>query len=81
MKTLSELKIGERARLAKIGGQGEIHKRLVDMGMVPGATLAVERIAPFGDPLDVKVRGFHLSLRKSEAALLQVVSLEDGANS
>lgn len=77
MQLLSELKVGQRARLNKIGGHGELHKRLVDMGMIPGAILGVERIAPLGDPLDIKVRGFHLSLRKSEAALVQVTSLDE----
>ncbi len=79
MKLLSEMKVGQRGRLRKLNGAGELHRRLVDMGMVPGATLGVERIAPLGDPMDVKVRGFHLSLRKSEAALVQVtMSDEDG---
>lgn len=72
---LSDLKIGQRARMVKLAGHGELRKRLVDMGMVPGAILAVERVAPFGDPIDIKLRGYHLSLRKSEAALVTVSAI------
>lgn len=78
MKLLSEMKIGQKAKLMKVGGQGELHRRLVDMGIVPGAILGIERIAPLGDPLDITVKGFHLSLRRSEAALLQVIPMEEG---
>jgi DtxR family transcriptional regulator, Mn-dependent transcriptional regulator len=74
--TLNHLKTGQRARLVKVGGHGEIRKRLLDMGMVPGAILGVERVAPLGDPIDVKLRGYHLSLRKAEAALLTVAALQ-----
>jgi ferrous iron transport protein A len=74
--TLNELKIGERARLIRVRGHGEIHKRLIDMGMVPGVVISVERIAPLGDPIDFKLRGYHLSLRKEEAKLVTVESLE-----
>ncbi len=73
---LNHLKIGQRAKLVRIGGKGELHKRLVDMGMVPGAVLGVERVAPLGDPIDIKLRGYHLSLRKEEAALITVEALD-----
>lgn len=72
---LSDLKIGQRARMVKLAGHGELRKRLVDMGMVPGAILAVERVAPLGDPIDIKLRGYHLSLRKSEAAMVTVAAI------
>ena len=75
--TLSEMKIGQRGKLVKIGGKGELHKRLVDMGMVPGAIIGVERVAPLGDPIDVKLRGYHLSLRKEEASMVAVEALEE----
>jgi Fe2+ transport system protein FeoA len=70
--TLDSLKVGEKARLIKIAAKGELHKRLIEMGMLPGTVLGIERIAPFGDPMDIKVRGYHLSIRKAEAALLTV---------
>jgi len=73
---LSHLKIGQRAKLVRVGGRGELHKRLVDMGLVPGAILGVERVAPLGDPVDIKLRGYHLSLRKEEAALITVEALD-----
>jgi DtxR family Mn-dependent transcriptional regulator len=72
---LNRLKIGQRAKLIRIGGRGELHKRLVDMGLVPGAIVGVERVAPLGDPIDIKLRGYHLSLRKEEAALVTVEAL------
>ncbi|HVX65400.1 MAG TPA: DtxR family transcriptional regulator [Bryobacteraceae bacterium] len=73
--TLGDLKAGQRARLIRIGGRGESHRRLVDMGMVPGAILGVERIAPLGDPIDIKLRGYHYSVRKTEAALVKVAAI------
>jgi DtxR family Mn-dependent transcriptional regulator len=73
---LNHLKIGQRAKLVRIGGKGELHKRLVDMGMVPGAVLGIERVAPMGDPIDIKLRGYHLSIRKEEAALITVEALD-----
>jgi DtxR family transcriptional regulator, Mn-dependent transcriptional regulator len=76
--TLSDLKTGHRARLLKVRGQGEIHKRLVDMGMTPGVIVTVERIAPLGDPIDFRLRGYHLSLRKEEAKLVTVETIEEG---
>ncbi len=75
---LNQLKIGQRARLVRIAGRGELHKRLVDMGLVPGAVVGVERVAPLGDPIEIKLRGYHLSLRREEAALITVETLEAG---
>jgi DtxR family transcriptional regulator, Mn-dependent transcriptional regulator len=75
---LNHLKIGQRAKLVRVAGKGELHKRLVDMGLVPGAVVGVERVAPLGDPIEIKLRGYHLSLRKEEAALITVEALEPG---
>jgi DtxR family Mn-dependent transcriptional regulator len=77
MITLNQLQVGQKAKLIKIGGIGELRKRLIDMGMVPGAVVGVERVAPFGDPIDVKLRGYHLSLRKDEAQLVSVEYMEE----
>jgi DtxR family transcriptional regulator, Mn-dependent transcriptional regulator len=77
--TLNELETGQHGKLIRIGGEGELHKRLVDMGMVPGSVVVVERVAPLGDPIDIKLRGYHLSLRKDEASLVSVELLQ-GAN-
>ncbi len=76
MTTLGDLSVGQHARLIKVGGQGAVRKKLVDMGMVPGTVIGVERFAPLGDPIDVKLRGYHLSLRKEEASLVFVEALE-----
>lgn len=75
---LNDMKVGGRARVLKVRGQGEVHKRLLDMGMIPGVVVAVERVAPLGDPIDFKVRGYHLSLRKEEAKLIAVEAIEEG---
>ncbi len=67
IKPLSELMPSESGRIVRVGGSGEIRRRLLDMGVVPGATVAVERVAPLGDPVQVKVKGYDLALRKQEA--------------
>lgn len=74
---LHELRVGQRVRVLKVRGQGEVHKKLVDMGMVPGVVVAVERVAPSGDQIDFKLRGYHLSLRREEARLIAVEVIEE----
>lgn len=69
---LKALKEKQRAKVAKITARGDTNKRLVEMGVTPGAVIEVERVAPLGDPIEVKVRGYHLSLRKSEAEGIDV---------
>jgi len=71
-KTLAQLKQGERALIKKIRARGPLRKRLIEMGLIPGAVVEVERIAPMGDPFEVKVRGYHLSLRKDEVEKVEV---------
>lgn len=71
-KILSELKPKESGRVRKVYGEGVLHKRLLDMGIVKGATIEVTKVAPLGDPIDIKVKGYHLSLRKEEAAQISV---------
>lgn len=72
IKSLNNLQPGERGVVTKIAGSGPIHRRIIDMGIVPGATLKVEKFAPLGDPMEIKVKGFNLSLRKMEAETIQV---------
>ena len=67
-KTLQELKPGRKGRIVKVLGAGAVQRRILDMGVVKGAEIEVERVAPLGDPLEVKIKGYHLSLRKDEAA-------------
>ena len=69
---LMDMKPGQKARIVKIKGRGTTNKRISDMGVEPGTMIEVERMAPLGDPVDVKVKGYHLSLRKDEAAGITV---------
>jgi DtxR family Mn-dependent transcriptional regulator len=73
--TLDRLPTGARARIAKIGGTGGIRRRLLDMGATAGTVVQVERVAPLGDPIEVQIKGYHLTLRKEEAARIQVSPL------
>jgi ferrous iron transport protein A len=74
--TMNELKVGERARVAGFAGTGQGYRRkLLSMGLTPGVEIGVTRVAPLGDPLEIRVRGFSLSLRREEAAALNVERL------
>lgn len=67
-RPLKDLSPGEKARITRVTGRGSTHQRLLDMGVVPGSTVEMERVAPLGDPIEVMIKGYHLSLRKEEAA-------------
>ena len=71
--TLAELKPRQKGRVVRVRRRGIITKRLVDMGVSTGALIEVERMAPLGDPIDIKVKGYRLSLRKEEAAVIIVI--------
>ena len=70
--SLKDMKQKEKGEIISIRGSGAIHRRLLDMGLVRGSAVEVERIAPLGDPIEVKIKGYHLSLRKSEAENIMV---------
>ena len=72
MKTLREAKIGETVKVVKLHGEGAIKRRIMDMGITKGTDVYVRKVAPLGDPIEVTVRGFELSLRKGEAAQVLV---------
>ena len=72
MKTLRDTKIGGTARVVKIHGEGAIRRRIMDMGITRGVEVKVIKTAPLGDPLEVTVRGYELSLRKADAAMIEV---------
>ncbi|HEX8317614.1 FeoA family protein [Longimicrobium sp.] len=72
MKKLSDLSPGDRGRVTKMGGDPEALRRLMEMGLMRGTAVEVVRRAPLGDPLEVKVRGFMLTLRRSEAEHIEV---------
>lgn len=70
--TLKDLNPGQKGKVLKINVRGETNKRIVEMGVTPGAVVEVERVAPLGDPIDIKVKGYHLSLRKEEADGIEI---------
>jgi len=72
MKDLSELEVGEKCKVARVIAEARIKRKLLDMGIVPGVEIHIEKVAPLGDPVDVLVKGYHLSLRKEEAKAIAV---------
>lgn len=69
-KKLSEFAIGETGIIRRVGGEGKMRRRLFDMGVTPGAQVTLQKVAPLGDPLQLNIRGYELSLRKAEADLV-----------
>jgi len=67
MKTLKDVPVGSSAKVVKLEGEGPLRRRIMDMGVTRGVEVAVRKVAPLGDPIEVTVRGYELSLRKSEA--------------
>lgn len=72
--TLNALSYGTEARVVSVDGEGAVARRLMEMGVVPGAPVCVIKAAPLGDPIEVRVRGYHLALRRAEAQTIQVVT-------
>jgi len=70
--TLDALRPGERARVVRVGGAPEVRRRLLEMGFVSGTPVRVVRLAPFGDPMQIELHGYHISLRRSEARTVLV---------
>ena len=73
LKYLSELKPKIKGIVKKVEGTGSLKNKLIDMGILPGTRFEVLKLAPFGDPIDIKIKGYHLSLRKEEAAGISVI--------
>lgn len=72
MKTLKQVKCGETVSVVKLTGEGAVKRRIMDMGITKGTEIYVRKVAPLGDPLEVNVRGYELSIRKSEAENIHV---------
>ena len=72
MKNLKEAKIGETVRVVKIHGEGAIKRRIMDMGLTKGVEVYIRKVAPLGDPVEITIRGYELSLRKHDAACVEV---------
>ena len=72
MKTLKAAKIGDTVKVVKLHGEGAVKRRIMDMGITKGVEVFVRKVAPFGDPVEVTVRGYELSLRKADAEMIEV---------
>ena len=72
MKTLREAKIGDTVRVVKLHGEGPVKRRIMDMGITRGVEVYVRKVAPLGDPVEVTVRGYELSLRKADIEMIEV---------
>ena len=72
MKTLKDVKIGETTRVIRIHGKGALKRRIMDMGITRGVEIYVRKVAPLGDPIEITVRDYELSLRKADAKLIEV---------
>ena len=72
MKTLRDLAVGETARVTKLSGEGATKRRIMDMGITKGVEVTVRKVAPLGDPMELTVRGYELSVRKADAELIEV---------
>ena len=72
MKTLKEVKVGQTVKGVKLHGEGAVKRRIMDMGITKGVEIYVRKVAPLGDPVEVTVRGYELSLRKNDAEMVEV---------
>ena len=72
MRTLREVKIGERVKVVKLHGQGAVKRRIMDMGITKGTEISVRKVAPLGDPIEITVRNYELSIRKADADMIEV---------
>ncbi len=72
MRTLSDAKIGENVKVLRLWGEGAIRRRIMDMGITKSVPVYVRRTAPLGDPIEIRVRGYDLTLRKADAAMIEI---------
>ncbi len=72
MKTLKDVSCGETVTVRKLSGEGPVKRRIMDMGITKGVAIFVRKVAPLGDPVEVTVRGYELSIRKADAAMIEV---------
>ena len=72
MKTLRQIKIGDTAKVVKLHGEGAVKRRIMDMGITKGTEVFVRKVAPLGDPIEVTVRGYELSLRRADTEMIEV---------
>lgn len=72
MKTLKDAKIGQTVKVVKLHGEGAVKRRIMDMGLTKGVEIYIRKVAPLGDPMEIMVRGYELSLRKQDAQMIEV---------
>lgn len=72
MKTLKQAKVGDTVTVVKLHGEGAVKRRIMDMGITKGVTVYVRKVAPLGDPVEVNVRGYELSIRKADAEIIEI---------
>ena len=72
MRTLKEVKVGETVKVVKLHGEGAVKRRIMDMGLTKGTEVHVRKVAPLGDPIEVTVRGYELSIRKADAEMIEI---------
>ena len=72
MRTLKESKVGDTVRVLKLHGEGAVKRRIMDMGLTKGVDVQIRKVAPLGDPIEVTVRGYELSIRKADAEMIEV---------
>ena len=72
MKTLKDVKVGETTKVVKLHGEGAVKRRIMDMGITKGVEIYIRKVAPLGDPIEINVRGYELSLRKEDAEMVEV---------
>ena len=72
MKTLKDVKVGQSATVARLHGEGPVRRRIMDMGITRGVEIFVRKVAPLGDPMELNVRGYELSLRRADAEMIEV---------
>ena len=72
MKTLKDVKVGKTAKVVKLHGEGAVRRRIMDMGITKGVEIFVRKVAPLGDPMELAVRGYELSLRKADAEIIEI---------
>ena len=75
MKTLRQAKIGDTVRVVKLHGEGAVKRRIMDMGLTRGVEIYVRKVAPLGDPVEITVRGYELSIRKADADMIEIDSV------
>ena len=72
MKTLRDVRVGETCKVKKLYGEGPVKRRIMDMGITKGVEIYVRKVAPLGDPMELNIRGYELSIRKGDAAMIEV---------